>query len=31
VFAVLGIAATVVYLMLVRQLSSRHMQATREP
>jgi hypothetical protein len=30
VYAVIAMAATVVYLMLVRDLSSRHMQATRE-
>jgi hypothetical protein len=30
IFAALGIAATAVYLVLVRRLSSRHMLATRE-
>jgi hypothetical protein len=30
VFAVLGMAATVTYLLLVRELSSRHMRSTRE-
>ena len=30
VFAVLSIVATIVYLQLVRALSARHMQSTRE-
>ena len=30
IFTIVGMVATVVYMRLVRDLSARHMQATRE-